>query len=73
MKPHGVSLEGQFGLLANVVWTNHGPCAVDGFESVRAKLRARGAVTVYSVDKFPRMVDYVLPGGVRIGDADRVR
>ncbi|WP_279097486.1 2,3,4,5-tetrahydropyridine-2,6-dicarboxylate N-succinyltransferase [Gordonia bronchialis] len=73
VKPHGVSLEGQFGLLANVVWTNHGPCAVDGFESVRAKLRARGTVTVYSVDKFPRMVDYVLPGGVRIGDADRVR
>ncbi|GAA4399692.1 2,3,4,5-tetrahydropyridine-2,6-dicarboxylate N-succinyltransferase [Tsukamurella soli] len=71
--PHGLSLEGQFGLLANVVWTNHGPCAVAGFESVRAALRTRGPVTVYSVDKFPRMVDYVVPSGVRIGDADRVR
>jgi 2,3,4,5-tetrahydropyridine-2-carboxylate N-succinyltransferase len=38
------------------------------------RLRARyGAVTVYGVDKFPRMVDYVLPSGVRIADADRVR
>ncbi|MDL9935674.1 2,3,4,5-tetrahydropyridine-2,6-dicarboxylate N-succinyltransferase [Gordonia sp. ABSL1-1] len=73
VKPHGANLDGQFGLLANVVWTNHGPCAVDGFEQVRAKLRARGPVTVYSIDKFPRMVDYVVPGGVRIGDADRVR
>jgi 2,3,4,5-tetrahydropyridine-2,6-dicarboxylate N-succinyltransferase len=55
------------------VWTNHGPCAVDGFELTRARLRARGPVAVYGVDKFPRMVDYVLPGGVRIADADRVR
>ncbi|NKY34152.1 2,3,4,5-tetrahydropyridine-2,6-dicarboxylate N-succinyltransferase [Nocardia speluncae] len=73
VRPHSVSLEGQFALLANVVWTNHGPAAVDGFETTRAKLRARGPVTVYSVDKFPRMVDYVVPAGVRIGDADRVR
>jgi len=73
VKPHEVSLEGQFGLLANVVWTNFGPCAVPGFELVRAKLRARGAVTVYGVDKFPRMVDYVVPSGVRVADADRVR
>ncbi|WP_028477219.1 2,3,4,5-tetrahydropyridine-2,6-dicarboxylate N-succinyltransferase [Nocardia sp. CNY236] len=71
--PHSVSLEGQFGLLTNVVWTNHGPAAVEGFEATRARLRARGPVTVYSVDKFPRMIDYVLPTGVRIGDADRVR
>ncbi|MFQ6325979.1 2,3,4,5-tetrahydropyridine-2,6-dicarboxylate N-succinyltransferase [Nocardia sp. CWNU-33] len=71
--PHGLNLDGQFGLLSNVVWTNHGPAAVEGFELTRAKLRARGPVTVYSVDKFPRMVDYVLPSGVRIGDADRVR
>ncbi|CAM3006135.1 2,3,4,5-tetrahydropyridine-2,6-dicarboxylate N-succinyltransferase [Skermania piniformis] len=71
--PHGANLTGQFGLLANVVWTNHGPCTVEGFETVRARLRARGPVTVYSVDKFPRMVDYVVPSGVRIGDADRVR
>ncbi len=71
--PHGVNLDGQFGLLANVVWTNFGPCAVEGFEQVRSRLRIRGIVTVFSVDKFPRMVDYVVPSGVRIADADRVR
>ncbi len=73
VRPHEVNLDGVFGLLANVVWTNHGPCPVAGFESVRMRLRARGPVTVYGVDKFPRMVDYVLPSGVRIADADRVR
>ncbi len=73
VQPHGLSLEGQFGLLANVVWTNFGPCSPTDFETVRAALFPRGHVTVYSVDKFPRMVDYVLPSGVRIGDADRVR
>jgi 2,3,4,5-tetrahydropyridine-2-carboxylate N-succinyltransferase len=74
VKPHGQSLEGIFGLLANVVWTSSGPCAVDGFEKVRAGLRARdGHVTVFAIDKFPRMVDYVSPAGVRIADADRVR
>ncbi|KAA2264103.1 2,3,4,5-tetrahydropyridine-2,6-dicarboxylate N-succinyltransferase [Solihabitans fulvus] len=73
IRPHGQSLDGIFGLLANVVWTNHGPCAVDGFEATRLRLRSRGQVTVYGVDKFPRMVDYVLPTGVRIADADRVR
>jgi 2,3,4,5-tetrahydropyridine-2,6-dicarboxylate N-succinyltransferase len=71
--PHGQNLDGVFGLLSNVVWTNHGPCPVDGFESTRLALRSRGPVTVYGVDKFPRMVDYVLPTGVRIADADRVR
>ncbi|BBY31288.1 2,3,4,5-tetrahydropyridine-2,6-dicarboxylate N-succinyltransferase [Mycolicibacterium sediminis] len=71
--PHGLNLDGIFGLLANVVWTSHGPCAVEGFELTRARLRQRGAVAVYGVDKFPRMVDYVLPKGVRIADADRVR
>jgi 2,3,4,5-tetrahydropyridine-2-carboxylate N-succinyltransferase len=73
VRPHGVDLTGIFGHLANVVWTNHGPCPVPEFERVRARLRARGPVTVYAVDKFPRMVDYVIPSGVRIGDADRVR
>ncbi|MCV6986770.1 2,3,4,5-tetrahydropyridine-2,6-dicarboxylate N-succinyltransferase [Mycobacterium shinjukuense] len=71
--PHGLNAGGLFGVLTNVVWTNHGPCAVDGFETVRTRLRRRGPVTVYGVDKFPRMVDYVLPTGVRIADADRVR
>ncbi|MET0199569.1 2,3,4,5-tetrahydropyridine-2,6-dicarboxylate N-succinyltransferase [Rhodococcus sp. RS1C4] len=73
VQPHGVNLDGQFGFLANVVWTNFGPAAVEGFETVRARLRARGQVTVYSIDKFPRLVDYVAPSGVRIADADRVR
>jgi 2,3,4,5-tetrahydropyridine-2-carboxylate N-succinyltransferase len=71
--PHGLSLEGQFGLLSNVVWTSRGPCSATGFEEVRGGLRATGPVEVFSVDKFPRMTDYVLPTGVRIADADRVR
>ena len=74
VKPHGQSLDGIFGLLANVVWTSVGPCAVDGFEVTRARLKAKyGHLTVFAVDKFPRMVDYVIPSGVRIADADRVR
>ena len=74
VKPHGLSLEGIFGLLTNVVWTSAGPCSVDNFEKVRGALRAHyGHLTVFSVDKFPRMVDYVIPSGVRIADADRVR
>ncbi len=71
--PHGVDLTGLFGLLTNVVWTTQGPCAVDSFELTRMRMRGRGPVQVLSVDKFPRMVDYVLPTGVRIADADRVR
>ena len=59
VRPHEINLDGVFGLLSNVVWTNFGPCAVAGFETVRARLRTRGPVTVYGVDKFPRMVDYV--------------
>ena len=67
-------MDGVFGLLTNVVWTTAGPCAVEGFEATRARLRAAGQhVTVFGVDKFPRMVDYVMPSGVRIADADRVR
>ena len=73
VEPHGCNLDGVFGALTNVVWTNYGPCAVEGFEEVRLRLRRRGPVTVYGVDKFPRMVDYVVPTGVRIADADRVR
>ena len=73
VRPHGADLTGVFGLLSNVVWTSRGPCAVDDFERTRARLRADGPLTVHGVDKFPRMVDYVLPPGVRIADADRVR
>lgn len=74
VQPNTINLDGLFGVLTNVVWTSAGPCAVEGFESTRLKLRAaRGQVTVFSIDKFPRMVDYVIPSGVRIGDADRIR
>ena len=72
--PRTINLDGLFGVLPNVVWTSEGPCAVEGFGDVRARLRAeRKHVTVYGVDKFPRMVDYVVPSGVRVADADRVR
>jgi 2,3,4,5-tetrahydropyridine-2,6-dicarboxylate N-succinyltransferase len=72
--PRTLNLDGIFGVLPNVVWTSAGPCDPDGFEAVRTRLRAqRGHLTVFGVDKFPRMVDYVLPTGVRIADADRVR
>ena len=72
--PHSISMDGVFGLLTNVVWTSAGPCAVAGFELTRARLQKAGQhVTVLGVDKFPRLVDYVLPSGVRIADADRVR
>ena len=74
VKPHGLALDGVFGILSNVVWTSVGPCAVEDFEITRARLKAaHGHVSVYGVDKFPRMVDYVVPSGVRIADADRVR
>jgi 2,3,4,5-tetrahydropyridine-2-carboxylate N-succinyltransferase len=74
VRPHGVSLEGQFGLLANVVWTSLGPCDVASFPAAQRSVRLSGAVlTVSSVDKFPRMIDYVVPTGVRIADAERVR
>ena len=71
--PNTIDLDGLFGVLPNVVWTTQGPCAVDDFEVTRARMRGRGPVQVLGVDKFPRMVDYVVPAGVRIGDADRVR
>ena len=72
-QPNTINLDGIFGTLANVVWTNHGPCAVEDFEQTRLRLRAAGPVQVFGVDKFPRMTDYVVPSGVRIADADRVR
>ena len=74
IKPHGANVEGIFGILNNVVWTSVGPCPVENFEITRANLKQKyGAITVLAVDKFPRMVDYVIPSGVRIADADRVR
>lgn len=74
VRPHGQSLDGLFGLLTNVAWTNHGPVPVDQLDQARLVARTEGKhLTVTSVDKFPRMTDYVAPKGVRIGDADRVR
>jgi 2,3,4,5-tetrahydropyridine-2-carboxylate N-succinyltransferase len=73
VRPHGLSLDGIFGVLHNVVWTSLGPCPVAGFEEIRAALRLEGLVQVFGIDKFPRMVDYVVPTGVRIADGDRVR
>ncbi len=74
IKPHDANLDGIFALLTNVVWTSAGPCVVEDFEITRARLIAtHGHITVFSIDKFPRMVDYVVPSGVRIADADRVR
>jgi len=74
VQPHGQNLDGIFGFLANVAWTSLGPVAVDDLEKVRLNARAEGLhLQVTSVDKFPRMTDYVAPKGVRIADADRVR
>jgi 2,3,4,5-tetrahydropyridine-2,6-dicarboxylate N-succinyltransferase len=72
IKPHEADMTGVFGLLTNVAWTSAGPVEAATFDAVR--LRATlGHLTVFGVDKFPRMVDYVVPSGVRIADADRVR
>ncbi|HUG84638.1 MAG TPA: DapH/DapD/GlmU-related protein [Euzebya sp.] len=72
--PHGLSVEGMFGVLTNCVWTNLGPFEVEGFEAARMAARAAGQdIQVWLVDKFPRMLDYVVPSGVRVADASRVR
>ena len=74
IRPHEANLDGIFGLLANVAWTSLGPVAVEHVEAVRLRARRTGTrLEVYSVDKFPRMTDYVVPSGVRVADADRVR
>jgi 2,3,4,5-tetrahydropyridine-2,6-dicarboxylate N-succinyltransferase len=72
IKPREANLDGIFGLLTNVAWTSAGPVEAAGFSAHRLRA-AVGHVTVFGVDKFPRMVDYVVPSGVRIADADRVR
>ena len=73
-RPHGLSLDGVFGKLSNVAWTSAGPCPVERVDELRARERsARRHLQVFGVDKFPRMTDYVVPSGVRIADADRVR
>ena len=74
VKPHGINLDNIFALLPNVVWTSVGACEINSFDQVRLALQNKyGNLTVYSVDKFPRMIDYVIPEGVRIADGDRVR
>jgi 2,3,4,5-tetrahydropyridine-2-carboxylate N-succinyltransferase len=73
VRPRALNVDGIFGVLANVVWTSAGPCPTDDFETTRLRLRAEGPLQVFGVDKFPRMTDYVVPTGVRIADADRVR
>ena len=73
VQPNTVNLDGLFGVLPNVVWTSVGACPVEGFERIRIALLRKGPVQVHGVDKFPRMTDYVVPNGVRIADADRVR
>jgi 2,3,4,5-tetrahydropyridine-2-carboxylate N-succinyltransferase len=73
-KPRSLNLDGAFGLLTNVAWTNLGPIVPDRVEEVRWQERNSGRIlTVHGLDKFPRMTDYVVPSGVRIADADRVR
>lgn len=72
--PRSINLEGIFGMLPIVAWTNVGAIPVDGVTAARLHLRRKGQhLTIYGVDRFPRMVDYVVPSGVRIADADRVR
>ncbi len=72
--PRTVNLDGIFSVLPNVAWTDRGPCAVADLDAVRYRVRSEGGwLTVLGVDRFPRMVDYVVPDGVRIADADRVR
>ncbi len=74
VRPNGLNIDGIFGVLTNVVWTNLGPFPVPGFELTRMKLLGEGKnITVFGIDKFPRMIDYVIPSGVRIADGGRVR
>ncbi|MDV2858252.1 MULTISPECIES: 2,3,4,5-tetrahydropyridine-2,6-dicarboxylate N-succinyltransferase [Oceanimonas] len=74
VKPHGLDLSGMFGLLPNVAWTSEGAIAVDELARRQLQARAQGrTISVNSVDKFPKMTDYVVPAGVRIGDASRIR
>ena len=74
VRPNELNLDGIFGVLANVAWTSAGPCPPERVDELRVVERAAGRhLAVYGVDKFPRMTDYVVPSGVRIADADRVR
>jgi 2,3,4,5-tetrahydropyridine-2-carboxylate N-succinyltransferase len=72
--PRSLNLDGLFGLLTNVAWTSLGPVAIENVTQVAINARAKGVyLNVFGIDKFPRMLDYVVPSGVRVADADRVR
>lgn len=74
VKPNQLNLDGIFSILPNLVWTSCGPCLIDAFEEIRPQLQNKyPAMSIYGVDKFPRMIDYVIPSGVRIADGNRVR
>lgn len=73
-QPRTLNLDGAFGLLTNVAWTNIGPILPENIDQVRWEERRSGRLlNVHGLDKFPRMTDYVVPSGVRIADANRVR
>ena len=74
VKPNELNLEGLFGLLHNVAWTSAGPVLPALVDELRSRVAAEfHHLAVPSIDKFPRMTDYVVPAGVRVADADRVR
>ena len=74
VQPRTINMDGVFGLLTNVAWTSIGPVAVESVNQVRINARAHGlTVNIFGIDKFPRMLDYVVPSGIRVADADRVR
>ncbi|MBT8227976.1 MAG: 2,3,4,5-tetrahydropyridine-2,6-dicarboxylate N-succinyltransferase [Dactylosporangium sp.] len=74
IRPHQANLEGIFGVLTNVAWTSAGPCPPDQVEQLRWTERAAGRrLAILGVDKFPRMIDYIVPSGVRVANGDRVR
>ena len=68
VRPNSINLDGLFGKLANVAWTNHGPVLASEFQKLALGLRKLGHLSVSHIDKFPRLVDYVVPAGVRVGD-----
>lgn len=73
-RPNEINVEGMFGVLNNVVWSNHGAMGVNSFNQVKERMSRRGShLDVHAIDKFPRMTDFVIPSGVRIANADRVR
>ncbi|MFV0373805.1 2,3,4,5-tetrahydropyridine-2,6-dicarboxylate N-succinyltransferase [Microbacterium sp.] len=72
VRPNEVNLDGIFGHLPIVAWSTAGPIHPDDATRLRPAL-VRAGIQVHSLDKFPRLVDYVTPTGVRIGDASRVR